>query len=107
MRIKVMMVPLMLSCFIMAGQGRALASVTDEVKRTVDGVIGIVSDREMKKPPNEGKRRQALKKAIGAIFDYGEMAQRSMGRHWKERNPAERKEFVALFETLLENSYAG
>ncbi len=85
----------------------AVASVTDEVKKTVDEVVAIVSNKEMKKPQNELKRRQALKKAIGAIFDYGEMAKRSLARHWNERSPAERKEFVQLFETLLENSYAG
>lgn len=84
----------------------ARASVTAEVKKTVDEVVAIVSSKEMKKPQNEQKRRQALKKSIGAIFDYGEMAQRSLGRHWKERSAAERKEFVQLFETLLENSYA-
>ena len=79
---------------------------TDVVKKTVDEVIRIVSDQGLKSPQNEPKRRQALKKAIGAAFDYREMAQRAMARHWKERTPLERKEFVQLFETLLENSYA-
>ncbi|HEY6873312.1 MAG TPA: ABC transporter substrate-binding protein [Geobacteraceae bacterium] len=87
--------------------GIARASVTDEVKRTVDEVVRIVSDKEMKKPQHEQQRRRELKAAIGRIFDYTEMAKRSLGRHWKERSPAERKEFVLLFETLLENSYAG
>lgn len=35
------------------------------------------------------------------------MAQRSLATHWRERSTAERKEFVSLFQTLLENSYAG
>ncbi len=87
--------------------GIARASVTDEVKQTVDEVVRIVSDKELKKPQNEKKRRQELKAAIGKIFDYTEMAKRSLARHWKERSPAERKEFVQLFEILLENSYAG
>lgn len=87
--------------------GRAQASVTDEVKKTVDQVLRIVSDKELKKPQNDAKRRQELKAAIGTIFDYAEMAQRSMGANWKGRSPAEKKEFVQLFETLLENSYAG
>ncbi|HEX8960931.1 MAG TPA: ABC transporter substrate-binding protein [Geobacteraceae bacterium] len=85
----------------------ARASVTDEVKRTVDEVVRIVSDKELKKPQNEKKRRRELKAAIARIFDYTEMAKRSLATHWKERSPAERKEFVQLFETLLENSYAG
>src|SRR3954466_2332108 len=85
----------------------ALASVTESVKKTVDEVVRIVSDKELKKPQNEKRRRAELKKGIGDIFDYGEMAKRSMGVHWKGRTPAEQKEFVNLFATLLENSYAG
>ena len=86
---------------------KALASVTDEVKKTVDEVVNIVADKELKKPQNEEKRRQRVKGAVAKIFDYEEMARRSLATHWKERNPAQRKEFVELFTTLLENSYAG
>ncbi len=107
MSLKSMMIPVMVLFVAVVGPRVADASVTDEVKKTVDQVVAIVSSKEMKKPQNEQKRRQALKKAISAIFDYGEMAKRSMGRHWNERSEAERKEFVQLFETLLENSYAG
>ena len=84
-----------------------MASVTDEVKAVVDQVVSIVSDKELKKQKNEEKRRAALDKAIGTIFNYGEMAKLSLGTHWRERSPAERQEFVKLFKTLLENSYSG
>jgi len=80
------------------------AGVTDEVKKTVDEVVRIVSDKEMKK--NDQKRRQALKKNISTIFDYNEMAKRSLGKHWNQRSAAERKQFAELFASLLENSYA-
>jgi len=77
----------------------------DEIKRTVDEVVRIVADKDMKK--NDTKRRQALKKSISNIFDYAEMAKRSMGKHWNVRTPAEKKNFIDLFASLLENSYAG
>lgn len=83
----------------------AIASPTDEVKKTVDEVVRIVADKELKK--NEAKRRQALKKSISKIFDYTEMAKRSLGKHWNARSAAEKKQFAELFATLLENSYAG
>jgi phospholipid transport system substrate-binding protein len=83
----------------------AFATPTDDLKRTVDEVVRIVADKEMKK--NEVKRRQALKKTISTIFDYSEMAKRSMGKHWNQRTAAEKKHFTELFATLLENSYAG
>jgi phospholipid transport system substrate-binding protein len=82
----------------------ASAAPTDEVKKAVDQVVSIVADKEMKK--NEVKRRQALKKAISTIFDYSEMAKRSLGKHWNVRSAAEKTHFSDLFATLLENSYA-
>jgi len=85
----------------------AQASITDDVKRTVDEIVRIVTDKELKKAPNEQKRRAALKKTISNIFDYQEMAKRSLGKHWKPLKPADQKQFVGLFASLLENSYAG
>jgi len=83
----------------------AFATPIDDVKKTVDEVVHIVADKETKK--NEQRRRQALKKTISVIFDYGEMAKQSLGKHWNQRTPAEKKQFTDLFATLLENSYAG
>lgn len=82
----------------------AWANPTEDVKKTVDEVVHIVADKEMKK--NVTKRRQVLKKAISGIFDYTEMAKRSLGKHWNARTAAEKKQFADLFATLLENSYA-
>lgn len=83
---------------------QALAAPTDEVKKVVDEVVRIVSDKELKK--HDHKRRQALKKTISTVFDYSEMAKQSLGKHWNQRTPAERKQFAELFSSLLENSYA-
>jgi phospholipid transport system substrate-binding protein len=96
-------------CLLLAVAGiflatNARAGVTEEVKKTVDEVVRTVSDKEMKK--NDQKRRQALKKSISVIFDYNEMAKRSMGKHWNQRSAAEKKQFSELFASLLENSYA-
>lgn len=94
---------LAISALFLASQ--AFATPTESVKKTVDEVVNIVSNKDMKK--SETKRRQALKKSISNIFDYPEMAKRSLGKHWNVRSPAEKKHFSELFATLLENSYAG
>jgi phospholipid transport system substrate-binding protein len=108
MKVKNLAVSCLLFGLIFALSGEGMASiVTDEVKKTVDEVVKIVTDKELKKPQNERKRRNALKETIGRIFDYGEMAKRSMGIHWRGLTPVQKKEFVGLFSSLLENSYAG
>jgi phospholipid transport system substrate-binding protein len=82
----------------------SFAAPTDDVKKVVDEVVRIVSDKDLIK--HDQKRRQALKKSISTIFDYSEMAKRSLGKHWNQRTPAEKKQFADLFASLLENSYA-
>lgn len=82
----------------------AFAGPTEEVKKVVDEVVRIVSDKDFKK--NDQKRRQALKKTISTVFDYSEMAKRSLGKHWNSRTANEKKQFSDLFASLLENSYA-
>jgi phospholipid transport system substrate-binding protein len=105
---RIILVLFMIFCLHIGVPEAATAStVTDEVKRTVDDVIKIVTNAELKKPQNEQKRRQELRSTIGRIFDYREMAKRSMGVHWKTLTPAQKDEFVHLFASLLENSYAG
>jgi phospholipid transport system substrate-binding protein len=106
MKMKLLLVSVLLSLWIAVWPAHADATVTDDVKKVVAEVVRIVSNKDLKKPQNEEKRRTELKKAIGSIFDYGQMAKLSMGTHWKERAPAEQKEFEKLFETLLENTYA-
>jgi len=107
MRMKLRALPLLMAGLMLVAPAAARAAVTEGVKKTVDEVVRIVSDKELKKPQNEKMRRKELKTTIETIFDYTEMAQRSMGSHWKDRSAAEKKEFVQLFETLLENSYVG
>ena len=81
----------------------AFAGVTDDVRKTVDEVIRIVSDKNLKK--DDEQRRQALKKTVSDIFDYSEMAKLTLGKHWNQRTQAERNQFIDLFATLLDNSY--
>jgi phospholipid transport system substrate-binding protein len=96
----------MLVSFSFADKAMAQNSATDEVKKVVDEVVSIVSNKEMKKPENKEKRQKELKDAIATIFDFSEMAKRSLGRYWDERTPEEKNEFAQLFETLLENTYS-
>ena len=76
----------------------------DQLKTRVDEVIRILSTMESKRPAD---RRAAVRKVADQIFDWEETAKRSLGRHWKDRTPQEREEFVHLFTGLLEQSYIG
>jgi phospholipid transport system substrate-binding protein len=76
---------------------------TDQLKAQVEGVLKLLDDPALKEKPKE--RRTAVRKIADDIFDFGETAKRSLGRHWAARTQAEREEFVRLFGDLLERSY--
>lgn len=78
---------------------------TDTVKATTDKVIAILKDPALKPEPKEKERRAAMRKVVFGVFDFDEMAKRSLAIYWKDRSPAEKKEFVDLFADLLERSY--
>ena len=39
------------------------------------------------------------------VFDWEEMAKRTLGRHWRRRSEPEKEEFIYLFGKLLERTY--
>jgi phospholipid transport system substrate-binding protein len=92
--------------FSMPSAGFA-ASATESVKRTIDQVLQILQDKEMKKPDRAEERRRLIEKTIGDRFGWEEMAKRTLGAQWAKVNEKQRLEFVDLFRTLLTNTYIG
>jgi phospholipid transport system substrate-binding protein len=77
----------------------------DQLKSQMDRVLKVLDDPELRKETKKRERRTAVRKLANEFFDFAETAQRSLGRHWSARTPAEREEFVQLFTDLLEFSY--
>jgi phospholipid transport system substrate-binding protein len=78
---------------------------TDQVRGSIDRVLQILSDADLRKETKTAERRAAIRTVAGEIFDFSEISQRSLARHWAARTPAERQEFVGLFGNLLEHAY--
>ncbi|HMH51373.1 MAG TPA: ABC transporter substrate-binding protein [Candidatus Acidoferrum sp.] len=65
------------------------------------------ADRVEPRVPPEARPRPEIRKIAGELFDFDEMARRTLSRHWAGRTRAEQAEFVTLFTDLLERSYVG
>jgi phospholipid transport system substrate-binding protein len=92
--------------FLAGPAGTASAGVpSDQLKTQIERVIKTLEDPELRKDAKAETRRAAVRKIAEDIFDFGETAKRSLGRHWAARTPAEREEFTQLFADLLERSY--
>ncbi len=80
---------------------------TEQIRGTIDRAIEILKEPSLAAKGKKGERRGLLRKEIEPVFDFAEMAKRSLGPNWRDRSPEERERFVALFKELLENSYLG
>ncbi|HXX73629.1 MAG TPA: ABC transporter substrate-binding protein [Nitrospiraceae bacterium] len=79
---------------------------TDAMKGTIDEVLRILRDKELKQPAKADERRQLLEKVVGDRFDYQEMSRRALGAQWNTLSDKDKQEFVGLFKSLLVSSYA-
>ena len=84
----------------------ATATATDAVRATIDEVLRVLSDKDLKQPSRADERRKLLERIVGGRFDYQEMSRRSLGAPWNQLSDKDKQEFVDLFRTLLTNTYA-
>ena len=77
------------------------ATPAEEIKATIEYAQSVLNDPSL----SEAARKERVKKAAYDRFDFVEMSQRVLARHWTKLTPAEQNEFVALFTELLERVY--
>jgi phospholipid transport system substrate-binding protein len=80
------------------------SEITSQLKGTIEKVIKIIKNEALKN--DKQARREALRETINGRFNYRQMVMRSLAKNWDARSDQERQEFIALFKSLLENSYA-
>jgi len=80
---------------------------TETVKTRVEAALQNLSQTSGGSPESIEQRRVELRRAADSLFDFTEMGRRALGRHWADRTPAEREEFVKLFTDLIARSYIG
>jgi len=98
--------PALATLFILAStQGAWAATATEQLKSAIDGVLATVDNPALKGDGKVLERRAAVRKIANEIFDFKEIARRSLGRFWQPQSEAQRTEFVGLFGDLLERSY--
>jgi phospholipid transport system substrate-binding protein len=98
---------IILLILLFASSAFSTISPKEQIKKTVDKVISILKDPKYKGEKKSRQKRAALRNEISKVFDFEEMAKRSLGIYWRDRTPQEKKEFVELYKDLLERSYSG
>jgi phospholipid transport system substrate-binding protein len=99
---------LAVAAVVLTSGGSAWAGApTDQLRGRIDRVLQVLEDPELKADTRVDERRATIRALAHEIFDFRELSQRALARHWQERTAAERDEFVGLFADLLERSYIG
>jgi len=80
---------------------------TETVKSRVDEALQTLTQASAASAGASEQRRIEIRRAADALFDFTEMSRRALGRHWTDRTPAERQEFVRLFTDLIAVAYIG
>src|SRR3990172_2695760 len=75
----------------------AWATPTDDVKNTIDRVLKIVTDPNLKPQSKTKERRAQVRQTVLERFNFGEMARRSLATHWRDLTPPQQEGVVDLF----------
>jgi phospholipid transport system substrate-binding protein len=93
-----------------AGLGCPMAALggeaTDQIRGTIDRGIEILMRPELQGDAKKQERRSLRRQELYPRFDFEEISRRALGVNWKGRTPDEKRDFIEVFKSLLEHSYA-
>lgn len=87
------------------GQARA-GEPTEAIRAAVNDGVEILKNGKLDNQKQRAQVIDRLRKIVYPLFDFNEMAMRSLGANWRRLTPEQRKEFVTTFTALLEKTYA-
>ncbi len=86
--------------------GRAAAmSAKEYLRARIDDVLQALNDPAFKK--DKKRLEEKLTRLFHEQFDIAYTTKLSLGRHWRQLSPEQKKEFVPLFADLLQSTYIG
>ena len=77
----------------------------DTVEANINKMLAKMQSPEFKALDRDAKINE-IRAITNEVFDWQELSRRALAREWRKFSPDQQKEFVALFEQLLQNIYA-
>lgn len=81
------------------------SKASNQLKATVDEVLSVLKDDNLKGDQNKEARRAKISKLLETRFTYPTMSRGALGRNWRSLNDKQKSEFIPLFADLLKNTY--
>ncbi len=71
----------------------------------VNKVLGVLRDPMLRSESAKETKKQKLRSIYKGMFNEVEFSKRTLARNWDKLNAAQQKEFIELFEQVLEKTY--
>lgn len=71
----------------------------------VNKVLDVLRDPKLKSDSAKETKKQKLRSIYKGMFNEIEFSRRTLARNWDKLNAAQQKEFIELFEQVLEKTY--
>lgn len=85
----------------------ALAGVPlDTVKGHVDKVLDVLRDPALKPKAAEKTKKDRIRAISEKMFDFTELSRRTLAQNWVKLSADQQREFIDLYKSLLEDTYA-
>lgn len=84
----------------------AAGEPTEAIRSAVSQGVEILKHAKLETQQERARVIGRLRQIVYPLFDFNEMAMRSLGANWRRLNPQQQKEFVSVFTALLEKTYA-
>jgi len=81
--------------------GLPMATVEANVKKVLD----VLRDSKLKGPAAKEAKKEKLRGIYKGMFDEIEFSKRTLARNWTKLSATQQKEFIDLFEQVLEKAY--
>jgi phospholipid transport system substrate-binding protein len=79
---------------------------TEAIREAVNQGVEILKNAKLDSQKQRVQVIDRLRQIVFPLFDFNEMAMRSLGANWRRIDAQQRKEFVSTFTALLEKTYA-
>jgi phospholipid transport system substrate-binding protein len=78
----------------------------DTVKSNADKVLDVLRDPSLKSESARKNKKNKIRAIAQKMFDFTELSKRTLAQNWGKFSPEQQKEFIDLYTSLLEDTYA-
>src|SRR5918994_231628 len=100
---------LLVVAVLLVGFGCKVANAgepTEAIRGAVNKGVEILKNSKLDNQKQRAQVIDRLRRIVYPLFDFNEMAKRSLGANWRRLNSQQQKEFASIFTALLEKTYA-